>query len=237
MPACSHCSQVISCKACAEQHLPVFSVPRERVQSIDACFDCSEKLKRNLKEKTKTINELKKKVTCLEKELLFIRRVNPEPGSDRFKGDVSFIVQGTSTDPEIVIQAHQFVLASKSSVFRNIFDPGMHENLPATIHVYDTSAAVLRAMINFCYTAEISYNDKVTPEDVLRVAHKYGIQELKAHAETFLVQRITQDNLVDTIKISHKLNSAVVKEAALKFFESHFADVKSFVIDSLVDNS
>ncbi|KAL2652899.1 hypothetical protein R1flu_021027 [Riccia fluitans] len=233
MPVCNHCSQIVSCKTCNEHRQPIFSVPRERIQEIDACSDCAHHLKRVLQERTKHVNNLKKTVMCLQEQLNFLRKLDPKPGSDKFRGDVTFVVENERL-PNEFIQAHQFVLASKSPLFRSIFDPGMHEKLPATIHVYDTAAPVLRAMVNFCYTAEIAYNNDVTPERALRISHKYDIPELKCHAETVLIQGINQDNLVQTMRIAHKHDSPVLKDAAIAYFETHFADVKNFVIDSLV---
>ncbi|OAE18297.1 hypothetical protein AXG93_436s1280 [Marchantia polymorpha subsp. ruderalis] len=189
-------------------------------------------MKRSLQERTKDVSNLKKTVMCLKEQLNFLRKLDSKPGSDQFRGDVTFVVESGRLHE--IVQAHQFILASKSPLFRSIFDPGMHEKLPATIHVYDTSAPVLRAMVNFCYTAEISYNHDVTPEKVLRISHKYDIPELKCNAETVLVQGINQDNLVHTIRLAHKHDSPVLKEAAIAYFETHFADVKNFVIDSLV---
>ncbi|KAL3699426.1 hypothetical protein R1sor_017448 [Riccia sorocarpa] len=164
----------------------------------------------------------------LSERFAFLKLPDPDPSMEIFKGDVTFVVHGCDT-----ILAHRFILAGKSSVFCRMFDCGMLENKTGLIPIDDASYPVMRAVIKYCYTADISFTDEVPPDEVLKVAHKYEITHLRDVCAEELCGRINEKNLAEMLRLSKSYEAKTLQEASAKYFKEHFDTVFSTVLENL----
>ncbi|CAM6090697.1 unnamed protein product [Calypogeia fissa] len=160
----------------------------------------------------------------------FLRQLDPSPLSKDFKGDISFIVEGSPP-----IQAHRFILAGKSPVFRKMLEVEMRENISGNIHIEGTSAPVLRAVVNYLYTAEVTFSEEVPPLEVFSFSHRYDIPWLKEECGSALAKTISTQNISEMLRLSYRFEAEILKKEARKFFEEHPAIHLSVLDDLLKD--
>ncbi|BBN18358.1 hypothetical protein MPTK1_8g01920 [Marchantia polymorpha subsp. ruderalis] len=151
--------------------------------------------------------------------------------SSSFRGDVIFVIHASI--PRL-IHAHRFILAGRSSVFNRMFEAGMLEEQTGRIHINDASYATMRAVVNYCYTAEISFDETVLPQEVLKVAHKYDIPLLRKICDEELCERINQANLADMLRLCRMYDAHKLQREAMKYFKKNFDMVQDSVLDNLI---
>ncbi|BFI13310.1 hypothetical protein MPTK1_4g16245 [Marchantia polymorpha subsp. ruderalis] len=170
----------------------------------------------------------KKPLHELENKVRFLQAYEPGPLSESFRGDVSFV--GCDLEP---VFAHRFIMAGKSSVFRKMFDIDMKEKESGTVQVDDAVAPVLRSVVNYCYTADILFTEEAPAEEVLKLAHKYDINELKAVCESELSRGINNENLCNRLRLAHIYDAKKLDAVAARFFKENFDDVYTRVVERL----
>ncbi|CAM6091572.1 unnamed protein product [Calypogeia fissa] len=234
---CPKCNERLLCDNCCRYYKgdPVFKAP--------GCEKCKKRYEKEIEDAKTELATLRlalrdkfsKQIMAYEDtqrkltdRLLFMKLQDPDPSNEVFKGDVSLVVHGVD-----FIHAHRFVLAGKSPVFYRMFDVSMLEKQTGLIPIDDATLPVMRAVINYCYTAEISFTEEVPPEEVLQVAHKYEITHLRDVCGDELCQRIDETNLADMLRLSKKFEAKTLQEAAAKYFKEHFDTVFSTVLDNL----
>ncbi|XP_062020114.1 BTB/POZ domain-containing protein At4g08455-like [Rosa rugosa] len=163
------------------------------------CISCQE----NKRE----IDDLKAKVAFLK----FSTRSQPISFSD--------VVLVASQDPSaagapVPVPALKAVLASRSPVFRAMLENQMEESLSGTIRIGDISYDLLRAFVNYLYTAEICLDEEMAC-DLLILAEKYQVQHLKDYCEKFLVSKLNWDNSILSYTFAHQHNAKHIVDAAL----------------------
>ncbi|KAL3682621.1 hypothetical protein R1sor_000643 [Riccia sorocarpa] len=153
----------------------------------------------------------------LEKNLRFLRAYEVSPLSEDFRGDVEFI-----GFDRISVYAHRFILAGRSKVFQRMFDTEMNEKKSGIIRVEDTLAPVLRSLVNYCYTAEIKFTEEAPTDELLKVAEKYDIEDLKAVCEDELSENISKDNLSKRVTLARLYNAKKLDSMTRAFFKANF---------------
>ncbi|BBN19026.1 hypothetical protein MPTK1_8g07410 [Marchantia polymorpha subsp. ruderalis] len=163
-----------------------------------------------------------------QKKVRFLQAYSPGPLSPLFRGDVTFV--GCDLVP---VFAHRFIMAGKSTVFGKMFDIDMKEKEIGTVQVDDADAPVLRSMVNFCYTAEILFTEEASVEEVMKLAHKYDISELKEVCESELCEGINEENLCTRLRLAHIYDIKTLNAVGVKFFKDNFDDVYPSVVERL----
>jgi hypothetical protein len=123
--------------------------------------------------------------------------------------------------------------SDKSSVFRKMFDTNMVETQTGIIHIDDATFPVMRAVISFCYTAEIQFSDEVPAEEVLKVAHKYAIDHLRDVCAEELTKNINKDTLPQMLRLAKRYEAKGLEDAAAKYFKENFDTVFPNVLNEL----
>ncbi|KAL3699440.1 hypothetical protein R1sor_017462 [Riccia sorocarpa] len=135
-----------------------------------------------------------------------------------FSGDVvRFVVRGCG-----MIEAHRSILTPKSSMFHQMFDRGMLEGNTGVILTDGATYPAMKAVINYCYTKEISFTDEVPHEDVLRVAHTYRIIRLVDICVSELCVKMNVKNTLEMLRLSKRYNSRLLQEATAEYFKANF---------------
>ncbi|KAK8476301.1 hypothetical protein V6N13_098733 [Hibiscus sabdariffa] len=114
----------------------------------------------------------------------------------------------------VPVPAHKAVLVNRSPVFRAMLEHEMEESRSGTIKISDVSYDVLRAFVNYLYTAE-AWLDKQMACDLLVFAEKYQVNHLKRFCEKFLVSKLNWDNSLSTYAFAHQHGAKLLLDAAL----------------------
>ncbi|KAE8790592.1 Speckle-type POZ protein-like protein [Hordeum vulgare] len=148
--------------------------------------------------------------------------------------DVSFIVGGET------IEAHSFVLAMRSPVFKAELYGSMWEARPGQcITVKDMRPSVFKALLHFIYTDSLPGDEDTEMVRLLLVAaDRYAMDRLKLVCQSILCEDLNKDTVATTLALADQYNCHQLKDACLQFMElSGFKDLKatcpSFIEDAL----
>lgn len=112
-----------------------------------------------------------------------------------------------------------------------MFETEMQETETGVIRIDDASFPVMRAVINFCYSAQIDFTYEVTAEDVLPVAHKYGIDLLQKMCEEDLIKTINKVNVPGRLKLAKKFQAEKLESEASEYIRNHYDEVTNVLMD------
>ncbi|KAG6547932.1 hypothetical protein Mapa_010752 [Marchantia paleacea] len=195
--------------------------------------------------------------TELKAKLKFLQSFEPGPMSDSFRGDLKLM--GSDNIP---VYAHRFIMpvwrttihleglglrsaarhlllpmSGKSPVFKKMFETEMEEKETGVVKIVDFTAPVLRAMVNFCYTAEIAFSITAPAEEVLKVAHKYDIPELKIVSEDELSRGFTTNNICLRLWLASMYGSKKLETEASKYVKDNFETIFPIIRKQIVPGS
>lgn len=103
--------------------------------------------------------------------------------------------------------------ASRSPVFRAMLENEMEESLSGTIKIGDVSYDALRAFVNYLYTAEACLDEQMAL-DLLVLAEKYQVKNLKTYCEKFMISKLNWENSLLTFAFAHQHNAKNLLDAA-----------------------
>lgn len=192
---------------------------------MGTCSECSVKagkMEKEIKLKLETeIEDLKAKVKFLRLlctgsgGLIAISRSNTFAFSD-----VELLIVSGPTDsanPQSgfpSVPAHRAVLASRSPVFRAMFENDMEESISGTIEVSDASYDAIRAFVNYLYTAEACLDEHMAC-DLLVLAEKYQVTYLKTYCEKFLMSKLNLENSLPCYAFALQQGAKCLRDASL----------------------
>lgn len=113
----------------------------------------------------------------------------------------------------------------------------MEEKETGVVKIVDFTAPVLRAMVNFCYTAEIAFSITAPAEEVLKVAHKYDIPELKIVSEDELSRGFTTNNICLRLWLASMYGSKKLETEASKYVKDNFETIFPIIRKQIVPGS
>lgn len=126
------------------------------------------------------------------------------------------------------IKAHKFVLATRSPVFKKLFETDMKEKQSGIIEIEDASFQAFTIFLDFIYGGDYK-DDEFVPE-LLYLADKYDVPELKARAANTMIKKISFENAIDVLILFDRHNVPQLKSQAAKFiglnWENIFQDEK-----------
>jgi len=115
--------------------------------------------------------------------------------------DVTFSVQGEK------IKAHKLILLARSEYFANMFKSEMVENITNEVEVPDVDPLVFKGLLEYLYSGKPPKNLYKISLDLLVVADKYGMDEVKDLCMKNLYDRVSDKNVVDALLVAHKLGN------------------------------
>lgn len=95
-----------------------------------------------------------------------------------------------------------------------MLDNEMEESRSGTIKISDVSYEVLRAFVNYLYTAEACLDEQMACE-LLVLAEKYQVKHLKTFCESFMVSKLNWDSSVVNFAFAHQHNAKHLLDSAL----------------------
>lgn len=119
------------------------------------------------------------------------------------------------------IPCHKFILAVRSADFRKLFS--MQESPPGSeglkIHL-DANSDAVKALIKYLYTDSVGIDD--ISEDLIALATKYNLTQLKEYCLPTFIENINADNCLTMFIYGYKHNFPELKEAAFKILDDHY---------------
>ncbi|KAL7303829.1 hypothetical protein TKK_0003953 [Trichogramma kaykai] len=125
------------------------------------------------------------------------------------------------TSDKCIIPAHKFVLATVSPVFRAMFTHDMLETKNNTIEITDTSHNILIEMLRYIYTGEIEIEETDIIQQLLKVADKYEIDDLKIECGKLLYAKLTTENAIEFLISAYTYNAEHLENKLLKFLTTN----------------
>ncbi|XP_014225944.1 speckle-type POZ protein B-like [Trichogramma pretiosum] len=111
----------------------------------------------------------------------------------------------TSDDNDI--PAHKNILAVASPVFRAMFTHDMLENKGNSVEITDTPYNILVEMLRFIYTGDIVSTKTDIVLEILAVADKYQVDNLKIMCEKILSANLSTKNAIEILSAAQKYNA------------------------------
>lgn len=123
------------------------------------------------------------------------------------------------------ISAHKCMLANNSDVFSAMFENPMKEKEDGIIVIEDSKYESVRAMVEFMYCGDLAPSLKEHEEDVLVLANKYAVTDLKEYCATELVKSISLNNVVHLANFAKMHRSDSLFEGCCRFFVLHRSEI------------
>lgn len=134
--------------------------------------------------------------------------------------DVKFLI-----DKETVA-AHKFVLMTRSEVFSAMFTHDTQDKNKGLIRIEDTDVKIFKTFLKYLYTDEIEDIEE-TVDDLLVLADKYYVNDLKVKCEEYISDHLDENNSVDYLIKAYQYNCEHLKKTALlstKFYMKNILD-------------
>lgn len=145
--------------------------------------------------------------------------------------DVQFIVENK------VIYAHKSILFSRTDYWNKLFVSGMSDSNSSIIVVkenctYDSYFELIRFIYNHTHC---NINEQNVYQ-ILLISDYYGIDKLVGLCEKFIYERVSKENIVNVLLMTHKFNSVNLRKAIQKLIVYEFEpeDVTDEIIEILL---
>ena len=131
--------------------------------------------------------------------------------------DVTFLVQG---EP---IKAHKNILTVRCDYFQKMFQSDTQEKASDEVQVPDVKPDVFKGMLQFLYSDSQPKNFVEIALDLLLVADKYCLADLKKFCESQVP--LSSGNVVDALVVADQINSEKLMIRSKAIFRSSFDDL------------
>ncbi|XP_051012897.1 speckle-type POZ protein-like [Acomys russatus] len=121
-------------------------------------------------------------------------------------------------------RAHKAILATRSPVFRAMFEHDMKEKQKDRIEIQDMEPQVFKEMMGFIYTGKAPNLHSLAP-GVLAAADRYGLEQLKVMCEDALCRHLSVENAAHTLFLADLHSAQQLKMEALGFITVHASEV------------
>ncbi|CRK97021.1 CLUMA_CG010335, isoform A [Clunio marinus] len=142
--------------------------------------------------------------------------------------DFSFTVGETK------FSVHKMILSYRSPVFKRMFAGNFKERTSSSQVISDVSAEVFDEMLHFMYKSKISNLEHA--EDLLAVADRYQIDDLKAIIENHLFHKLEDDNAHRFFQLAHRHNCCnEFKKECFEVLERLFNDINHILPEEFLN--
>ena len=130
---------------------------------------------------------------------------------DDDSGDVVF-----AFDNDVVIRAHKWMLETRVPYFKRLFASGMREAETQRIEIKDADPDTFRKMLRFVNCAQLPDDVETSAADLLPIADKYDIQELKDVCAAVFAMNLETDNVAMTLILADLYRCADLKNVCFE---------------------
>lgn len=120
--------------------------------------------------------------------------------------------------------AHRMILESCAPVLAEL---SRSDTLPSQVVLQDESPGAFEDLLRYVYGFELRVRDTLHAKEMIEIADKYGVSNLKLQAEAYYVASIEldTDNLMENVQLANALNCAVLNEVAMDYISNNLAEV------------
>lgn len=136
---------------------------------------------------------------------------------------------------------HKVVLSASCAYFRAMFTSGLDESTSGKVEIKGTDAQILRSIIDYIYTAEITITTE-NAQRLLQACDQFRLDSLQEACENFMLQEIEPTNCIGCYKFSKlfalkKLRNGTRAEMLTKFKEivQTSSEFKELSADELIE--
>jgi hypothetical protein len=144
-------------------------------------------------------------------------------GGEQFESNARKKAKTTSS---VAFPAHRIILRECSPTLAELCGP--EGDKITSIKIPDVSPVVFHHMLYHLYGGKVAHDDmKSHAKEIVNVADKYGVVDLKLEAEAVLVKTtvFSVEKLLDLLLYAESKNCALLKEAVLDFMLANAVDV------------
>ena len=123
-----------------------------------------------------------------------------------------------------IFYCHQFMLAARSPVFKVMLQTNMKEKETGSINIDDFTNDVVEKMLLFIYTGIAPEIDEHV-NDLLNIAEKYELHQLKVSIGEKLVPILNNENCIEYLTLGNLYNVSALKEASLKLIKCNVKSI------------
>merc|ERR1719481_303442 len=123
-------------------------------------------------------------------------------------------------------KCHKIILASRSPVFKTMFDADMKEKEAGSVEIKNMTPEVLENMLKYIYTSEAPDIDALTQE-LLAAAEQYQLEKLKELCEAKLCSKVDVENCIEILILADLYQAPMLKETALKFVTNNIGKMNA----------
>lgn len=152
---------------------------------------------------------------------------------DQTDADVKFCVENEGHVTEI--KAHKPILIARSAYFQNLFKSGMKESVSKEIKI-EESPVLFNELLRFVYSGQPPENLRKIAIELLPLADRYGLDELKELCASALQQEVTEDNVIDILLLAETLHLPELVRYCAPLFQSYAKTLESGSHWSKLDN-
>jgi hypothetical protein len=128
--------------------------------------------------------------------------------------DVTFRVRGEE------IKAHKNILTHRSAYFRLMFESGMKESLFNEVPL-DENPAIFKKLLRFIYSGSVPVNIDENAMELLPLADKYGLDDLKPYCEAAICRNVSAENVIEVLRLADMHNCTDLFEYASPIFKEN----------------
>jgi len=155
------------------------------------------------------------------------KQCNPVIYKPRFSESMlQMYKEGRFTDIDIrcegrVFKVHRVVLAARSHVFDTMFSSNLLESVQNIVEVKEVDPNALEAFLYFMYTDKIEENHLQHASDLLVLANRYDVPDLKDMCTQTLAHNLTVQNAAGILSIADTTHTPILKRCALQFISEN----------------
>merc|ERR1740138_1718774 len=142
--------------------------------------------------------------------------------ADEKGADVRLVVRRSDGRSELEYPAHKAVLASRSAYFRALFSSEFRERSQSRLPLEDITPDQLVMLLNFIYTDDWLVEDQDFALDMIPIADRFSVLDLKRLCERTLICLMSVENVARIFALADRYACNRLRSRALLFMtDSH----------------
>jgi len=113
-------------------------------------------------------------------------------------------------------ECHKIILASRSNVFKAMFESNMKEDITGCVEIENIVPEVFENLLQYIYTCKVQGTFHKMAKELLIAADQYQVEKLKELCEEKLKSTIDVENCMDLLVLAEMYHVPVLKSKALK---------------------
>ena len=133
-------------------------------------------------------------------------------------------------------KAHKNILVARSLYFRNLFKSGMKESLTKESE-FDENPLLFQEMLKFLYSGLVPACIDEVAMDLLPIADKYAVKDLKQLCDTALRRSLSAENVVQVMRLADDHVCPDLFQYCAPIFKARLHDLQQIIWDELENES